>query len=398
MDINQFLTVFTYKEKKYYLRYNSDYSMLFFYIKENNAFIYVGDEENERLNKKITINKKRLYKIRNIRLNTKAMAIILGLNITITSLVGCTVNKGEIEKFNNRSNIYYEQINELADIPVEDNSNGLIRQSQNVIIDLPNKTLETITDNIALAEDEIEIIEDSVSSAPENNNVDLCRVNIYKYNMAEYQNIINQNVDLFNKICETVEKNDNLPGNLKMEIVSTFPRLMMAKKYIDFDMYFYRLSILEYEEQLYNAENKLYSEVSNVALASFGLNENKDGLLIPKIIVHIKGEKANSDLHHEVEHFNGSIERTTTKGDSICFINGRFKAYTSDILSINMDNTKEMTITEFQEEHEVLKKYSVQQIGQVLNKLGINQSIVNGRRVRKLPTFKQISFGLPIQQ
>ena len=69
-----------------------------------------------------------------------------------------------------------------------------------------------------------------------------------------------------------------------------------------------------------------------------------------------------------------------------------------DILSLNMNNTKEMTITEFQEEHEVLKKYSVQQIGQVLNKLDINQSIVNGRRVRKLPTFKQISFGLSRQQ
>lgn len=69
-----------------------------------------------------------------------------------------------------------------------------------------------------------------------------------------------------------------------------------------------------------------------------------------------------------------------------------------DILSTNTSNMKEMTITEFQTEHEILKKYSVQQIGQVLNKLGINQSIINGRRVRKLPTFKQSNFGVYIQQ
>ena len=59
-----------------------------------------------------------------------------------------------------------------------------------------------------------------------------------------------------------------------------------------------------------------------------------------------------------------------------------------DILSMGKSVVKEMTITEFQAEHEILKKYSVQQIGQVLNKIGIEQLIINHKRVRKLPSLK----------
>lgn len=179
-----------------------------------------------------------------------------------------------------------------------------------------------------------------------NSEVELYKSNIEKYEMDQYYNIILNHIEMFNHICLVVENNNKLPSFVKKGVISTFPRLIQAKKYINFNNYFYKLSILEYEEvDEIDEINSLYSYI----FYDYEFNEISKKL-IPKICYPSKScieknqgnsfslDNINESIYHETEHFNGS-KNNLSVDPLIVFSNGRFSDISNQdktcVLSLN---------------------------------------------------------------
>lgn len=179
-----------------------------------------------------------------------------------------------------------------------------------------------------------------------NSEIELCKLNIKKYEMDKYHDIILNHIEIFNHICLVVENNDKLPTFVKKIIISSFPRLIQAKKYINFNNYFSKLSLLEYEEVSEINENK--SLISYI-FYDYEFNEiSKE--LIPKICYPSKSciekhqdniilhDDINESIYHETEHFNGSKNNLSVDA-LLIFSKGRFSDMSyqdkSPLLSLN---------------------------------------------------------------
>ncbi|MDD2208352.1 MAG: hypothetical protein PHG03_02360 [Bacilli bacterium] len=161
--------------------------------------------------------------------------------------------------------------------------------------------------------------------------VKLCKSNIKKYEMDKYQDMILNHIEIFNGICLVVENNNKLPSFVKKGVISTFPRLIQAKKFINFNNYLYKLSLLEYEEI---GEINGIKSLNSYIFYDYEFNEISK-TLIPKICYPSKSciekhpenlfffDNINESIYHETEHFNGSKNNLSVDA-LIVFSNGRF--------------------------------------------------------------------------
>lgn len=307
MDQN-FISVVNLNGINYYVKRDYLLDKWIFYVKdEQENFNYIGDQENERLNQLLYIDIKKVY-LRN-KINIKALSIILGLNITLTSLTGCAIKKEDLKSIDNLPNFSIENIAEptpeqkdiFDEIIDEYDENKEIAAEITIKeeIDEQDFNLPNTTEQTAGIQPEI----------MENNQDEILKqtqINIEKYNMEQFQEIIMENQELFNHMCLVMENNNNIPDYAKRIGISTFPRLMLAKNYINFDDYFNKLSILNYLER---------EPYPDETYAGYYANT-------PEIVVLKQAEK-ESTIYHEFEHFNGSRSDYTCHA-IVTFQEGKF--------------------------------------------------------------------------